>query len=89
MLVGTSFSESTTLGERIGVARGSVSLMSWMATSSSEMTLAVVGVGVGSGGGKCMSRDGFSDIWEGLRFDEDEGGGRMGGLDRVRGRFYG
>ena len=45
----TSFSESTTLGERSGVAMGSVSRMSWIATSSSEITLAEVGVGVGRG----------------------------------------
>jgi hypothetical protein len=40
---------STTVGERIGVANGSVRRMSWIATSSSEMTLADVGVGVGRG----------------------------------------
>ena len=81
-----SFSESTTLGERIGVARGSVSLMSWIATSSSEITLAVVGVGVGNGGGKSVSREGFRVIRGILRGDE-EGGGRVGGLENVSGRF--
>lgn len=60
VLTGKSSSEAMTLGERSGVARGSVSLMSWIATSSSEMTLAEVGVGVGSGGGKSMSRGGLT-----------------------------
>lgn len=45
-----SCSSEATLGERSGVASGSVSRMSWIATSSSEITLAevlaVVGVGV-------------------------------------------
>ena len=45
-----SGSSDATLGERSGVASGSVSRISWMATSSSEITLAdvlaVVGVGV-------------------------------------------
>jgi len=45
-----SSASSTRLGERIGVARGSVSLINWIATSSSEITLADVGVGVGRGG---------------------------------------
>ena len=44
-----SSSSEATLGERSGVAKGSVRRMSWIAMSSSEMTLAevlVVGVGV-------------------------------------------
>jgi len=35
------------VGERTGVARGSVRRISWIAASSSEITLAEVGVGVG------------------------------------------
>ena len=41
-----SCSSEATLGDSNGVARGSVRRMSWIATSSSEMTLAEVGVGV-------------------------------------------
>jgi hypothetical protein len=45
----SSIVSSTTLGERSGVARGSVRRINWIATSSSEITLAEVGVGVGRG----------------------------------------
>lgn len=38
---------STIVGERRGVASGSVRRINWIATSSSEITLAEVGVGVG------------------------------------------
>jgi hypothetical protein len=41
------------LGDRIGVVSGSVRRMSWIATSSSEITEADVGVGVGRG---CLLR---------------------------------
>jgi hypothetical protein len=43
------------LGERIGVVSGSVRRMSWIATSSSEITEADVGVGVGRGCLPCGS----------------------------------
>jgi len=43
-------------GERSGVASGSVRRMSWIAASSSEITLALVGVGVGRDGKGFVSR---------------------------------
>lgn len=43
-------------GERRGVARGSVRRMSWIAASSSEITLALVGVGVGRQAKSLVSR---------------------------------
>jgi hypothetical protein len=50
--------------------RGSFRRMSWIAASSSEITLAEVGVGVGSGGGCCcMSEEKFTRMRCGGRVD--------------------
>ena len=63
-------------GERSGVASGSVRRMSWIAASSSEITLALVGVGVGREGNGFMSR---GDIVLVLREGVEVGG--------INGRF--
>ena len=88
-----SDSSDATLGESSGVARGSVRRISWIATSSSEMTLAEVLAEVGAGVAYAwlpddISRVDFNDIRVILRGDENVEGGSVSGTGGINGRLY-